>query len=86
MLLFLALVARGFMLSARTGDTFCSLVIAGISLKIALQVLLNIAVVSSVIPNTGISLPFFSSGGSATMMQLIDVGLVLGCSKYADAQ
>ncbi len=86
MLLFLALVARGFMLSARTGDTFCSLVIAGISFKIALHVLLNIAVVSSVIPNTGISLPFFSSGGSATMMQLIDVGLVLGCSKYADAQ
>ena len=82
MILFFALFSRGMRLSQKCTDSFCSLVIAGISFKTALHVLLNIGVVCAVLPNTGISLPFFSSGGSATMMQIFDAGILLGCSRY----
>ena len=82
MLLFLALTARGFVLAARASDKFCSLVIFGLSFKLALQVLLNIGVVSGVLPNTGIALPYFSTGGTATIMQMFEAGIVLGLSQF----
>lgn len=86
MLLFLALISRGFVLAARASDKFCSLVIFGLSFKLALQVLLNIAVVTGVIFNTGISLPYFSTGGTATIMQMFEAGIVLGLSRFCTQQ
>jgi len=83
-LLFAALVFRGFMLGFKCRDRFTSLVILGLSFKLGIHILLNIMVVTGLIPNTGISLPFFSSGGSATLMQLFDAGLILGLSRYCD--
>ncbi|MBO7376958.1 MAG: FtsW/RodA/SpoVE family cell cycle protein, partial [Clostridia bacterium] len=82
LILFFALRSRGLRLAQKCTDRFCAVVIAGITFKTALHVLLNVAVVCAVIPNTGISLPFFSSGGSATMMQIFDAGILLGCSRY----
>lgn len=82
LLLFLALVVRGVMLGLRAPDKFTSLVILGLSFKLAIHVILNVGVVSGVFPNTGISLPFFSSGGSATISQMIDMGMILGLSRY----
>lgn len=82
MLLFLALVIRGVILGLRAPDKYISLVILGLSFKLAIHVILNVGVVSGVLPNTGISLPFFSSGGSATISQMIDMGIVLGLSRF----
>lgn len=82
-LLFIALIGRGFVLASRAPDKFCSLVIFGLSFKIALHVVLNMMVVTTLSPNTGISLPFFSSGGSSTIMQLVDVGIILALSRYS---
>ena len=83
LLLFLALIGRGFSLAAHAGDKFSSLAIFGLTFKLAVHVLFNVAVVTGLFPNTGISLPFFSSGGSATIMQLVDIGLILALSRYS---
>lgn len=82
-LLFLALVARGFHIAAHAPDRFSSLVVFGISLKLALQAALNIAVVTNSMPNTGVSLPFFSSGGTFLAMQIFEMGIVLSISRYS---
>ncbi len=82
LLLFLALVVRGVILGSRAPDKFSSLVIIGLTFKLAIHVILNVGVVSGVLPNTGISLPFFSSGGSATISQMIDMGIILGLSRF----
>lgn len=82
LLLFFALVARGIILGSRAPDRFSSLVIYGLSFKLAIHVILNVGVVSGVLPNTGISLPFFSSGGSATISQMIDMAVILGLSRF----
>ena len=58
----------------------------GISVKMAVQVLLNVAVVTNTIPNTGISLPFFSYGGSSLVMLFFEMGIVLSISRYAKIQ
>lgn len=81
-LLFFALVARGVLLGSRAPDKFTSLVIYGLTFKLAIHVFLNVGVVSGMLPNTGISLPFFSSGGSATISQMIDMGIILGLSRF----
>lgn len=83
LILFLALIGRGFVLATHAADKFCSLVIFGLSLKLAIHVLFNVAVVTGLFPNTGISFPFFSSGGSATIMQLTDIGMILALSRYS---
>lgn len=80
-LLFALLVARGFMIAFRCPDKFGALLAAGCVTHIGLQVLLNIAVVTNTIPNTGISLPFFSYGGTALLMTLGEMGVVLSVSK-----
>ena len=74
--LFMLLVWRGF-------DTFSSLVVIGLTSKVALQAILNIAVVTNTIPNTGISLPFFSYGGTALLVQLAEMGIILAISRYS---
>lgn len=80
--LFGLLVWRGYVIAMRAPDRFAQLTAIGISSKIALQVLLNIAVVTNSLPNTGISLPFFSYGGTAMVVQLIEVGTLLAISRY----
>lgn len=80
-LMFLALVARGFMIAARTKSMYERLLVLGISLQVGIQSVLNILVVTDMIPNTGISLPFFSYGGTALGILMVEMGLVLGVSR-----
>ncbi len=82
-LLFCLLVFRGFYIAAKAKDRFGMLVAVGLTMHIGLQALLNIAVVSNAIPNTGISLPFFSYGGTALVMQLAEMGILLNISRQA---
>jgi cell division protein FtsW len=79
--LFAMLIIRGYWLALHAGDRFGSLVITGITSLLALQVFLNIAVVTNMIPSTGISLPFFSYGGTALLIQLIEMGVILAISR-----
>ena len=80
--LFAALVWRGFRIAAHAPDRFSALVVYGISVKLALQTLLNVAVVTNSMPNTGVSLPFFSSGGTFLAIQIFEMGIVLAISRY----
>lgn len=81
--LFGALVVRGFVIAARCHDKFGALMIIGIVSQIGIQVGFNIMVVTDTIPNTGIALPFFSYGGTAMMMLLFEIGVVLSVSRKA---
>jgi cell division protein FtsW len=81
--LFAMLVFRGYRLSVKSENTFERLVIFGITTKIAIQTLLNVAVVTNTIPNTGISLPFFSYGGSSLIMLFFEMGMILSFSRYS---
>ncbi len=83
MLLFIFLIWRGFYIGIRARNTFESMLVIGIISKVAIQTLLNFAVVSNSIPSTGISLPFFSYGGTALLVQLAEMGLVLHASRFA---
>ena len=65
-------------------DRFGALLVFGIMMQIGLQVVLNVAVVTDTLPNTGISLPFFSYGGSSTLVTLGEMGIVLGVSRQAN--
>ncbi len=82
-ILFMLLIWRGFVIALKAPDTFSSLVVIGLISKVAIQTLLNIAVVTNLIPNTGISLPFFSYGGTALVVQLAEMGVILSISKYS---
>ena len=81
MAMFALLIIRGYWIALHARDRFGSLLAVGVTTQIALQVFLNIAVVSNLIPNTGISLPFFSYGGTALVIQLAEVGIVLSVSR-----
>ena len=81
--LFSLLVWRGIKIGQSAPDKFSALVVFGITFKIALQVILNIAVVTNSMPNTGISLPFFSSGGTANMVQIFELGIILSISRFS---
>lgn len=81
--LFMLLVWRGFVIALKAPDTFSSLVVIGLTSKVAIQAILNIAVVTNTIPNTGISLPFFSYGGTALLVQLAEMGIILAISRYS---
>ncbi len=83
LLLFGLLVWRGFKIAAKAPDKFSALVVYGIVFKTALQAALNIAVVTNSMPNTGISLPFFSSGGTALAIQIFEMGIVLNISRFS---
>ena len=80
-LLFVLLIVRGFLIAQRARDRFGTLVAAGLSTLLALQVFFNIGVVTNFLPSTGISLPFFSYGGTALMMQLDEIGIILNISR-----
>ncbi len=85
-ILFAALVWRGFVVGLRAPDKFGSMLAIGLSAQIGLQVILNLAVISNVMPNTGISLPFFSYGGTSLVMLLAQMGVVLAVSRQSKAQ
>lgn len=82
-LLFVIFVMRGFVIASHAEDRFGCLMATGITFHIGLQALLNIGVCLCCIPNTGISMPFFSYGGTALMLQLWEMGLLLSISKRA---
>lgn len=79
--LFALLIVRGYWLALHARDKFGSLVIVGIMTLFAFQVFANVAVVTNLFPVTGISLPFFSAGGSALIIQMAEMGLVLSISR-----
>ena len=81
--LFALLVYRGFRIASRCPDKYLSLVAYGLSFKVALQVILNVAVVTNSIPNTGVALPFFSSGGSSLAVQIFEMGIILSISRFS---
>ncbi len=79
--LFALLVWRGFTIAMRSADKFGSLLSIGLTFQVGLQAMLNIWVVTNTIPNTGISLPFFSYGGTSLMILLAEMGIVLSVSR-----
>ena len=81
MLLFAALILRGYWIALHTRHRFGSLMVIGVTTLVAMQTFLNIAVVTGLLPTTGISLPFFSYGGTALCIQLAEMGLVLSVSR-----
>ena len=84
-LLFILLLWRIFIIAINAPDLFGGLIATGALAHIAAQVLLNIAVVTSTIPSTGIPLPFISYGGSSIMVILVEIGIVLSISNQIRA-
>lgn len=80
-LLFVLLLLRGAVIALRAPDKFGALLTVGFVVQVVMQAVLNMAVVTNTIPNTGISLPFFSSGGTSLMMLLGEMGIVLSVSR-----
>lgn len=83
LVLFACITVRGVKIALRIPDRFSALVVLGLIIKLAIQVILNIAVVTNSMPNTGISLPFFSSGGTSLALQIFEMGIVLNLSRYS---
>ena len=83
LVLFGLLVWRGFVIGMRSPDKFGCMLAIGLTLQIGLQVAINVAVVSNLMPNTGISLPFFSYGGTSILMLMLQMGVVLSISRQA---
>ncbi len=81
LILFACLIIRGYWIAIHARDKFGCLLAAGISTMVALQVILNVGVVTGVLPVTGAALPFFSYGGTALMILLAEMGVVLSVSK-----
>ena len=81
LLLFLMLIWRFFLVSVHAPDLLGSLIAAGVMGHISIQVILNVAVVTNTLPNTGITLPFVSYGGTSILFLLAEMGLVLGISR-----
>ena len=82
-ILFIVFVWRGIIISMKARDTFGSLIAIGIVSLIGLQAIINIAVVTNTIPVTGMELPFFSYGGTAIIVNLLSVGILLNISRSA---
>ncbi len=82
-LLFAALIVRAVRIAMTAPDTYSSLVAIGIAAHLAIQTILNIAVATSSVPNTGVSLPFFSYGGTAIITLLMEMGVLLNISRYS---
>ncbi len=83
LVLFALLVWRGITMSRKASDTFGKLLGIGLTAQVGLQVILNIFVITDWLPNTGISLPFFSYGGSSLIMLLAQMGVILSVSRSA---
>ncbi len=85
-ILFALLVWRGFIIAMKAPDKFGTMLAVGFTTQVGLQAILNIAVVTNTIPNTGISLPFFSYGGTSLMMLLMQMGVILSISRYSSIE
>ena len=81
MLLFAAMILRGYWIALHARDRFGSLLVTGVITQMAMQTFFNIGVVTGFLPTTGISLPFFSYGGTAILIQLAEMGIVLSVSR-----
>ena len=81
LVLFALLILRGYWIALHSPDAFGTLVSAGLTSLLAIQVFLNVAVVTNLIPCTGISLPFFSYGGTALLIELFEMGIILSASR-----
>ena len=80
-ILFILLIYRFMVVANNAPDLFGSLLVVGVLAHIGIQVILNIAVVTNTIPNTGISLPFISYGGTSVCFLLVEIGIVLNVSR-----
>jgi cell division protein FtsW len=80
-LLYILLLWRMMVIANNARDLFGSLLVTGVMSHIAIQVILNIAVVTNTIPNTGVTLPFISYGGTSVVFLMSEMGLVLGVSR-----
>ena len=80
-ILFCMLMWRGFVISVKAPDKFGSLLALGLTFQVGLQMALNMLVVTNTIPNTGISLPFFSYGGTSLVILLVEMGIILSVSR-----
>ena len=85
-LLYLVFFVRALQIAKRAPDVFSSVTVIGIASHVMIQALLNMMVVTSILPNTGISLPFFSYGGSSLIFLLIEMGILLSISRYTRVQ
>ncbi len=85
-LLFCALIWRGFTIAMKAQDKFGTFTAIGLTFQVGLQAILNILVVTNTIPNTGISLPFFSYGGTALVILLAEMGIVLSISRGSSVE
>ena len=81
--LFVLLIWRGIIIAYRAPDKFSAFVVLGITIKIAVQFILNLFVVTNLIPNTGVPLPFFSYGGTSLVVLLMETGIILCISRYS---
>ena len=81
LILFALLICRGFWLAMHCRDRYSFLVCTGVTALLAYQVILNVGVVTNLLPCTGISLPFFSYGGTALWLQLAEMGVILSISR-----
>ena len=79
--LFALLILRGYWIALQCRDRFSFLVVGGVTSLLAIQVFLNVAVVTNLVPCTGISLPMFSYGGTALLIQLFELGIALSASR-----
>lgn len=79
--LFLLLIIRGFQIAQKCSSKFEMIIIMGLLIKVVVQVVLNIAVVTNTIPSTGISLPFFSYGGTSLCILMAEMGIILSLSR-----
>ena len=84
--LFGLLLWRGIVIAMKAPDTYSSILTMGIISQIAMQCIMNIAVVTGSMPVTGVSLPFFSYGGSSLIMLLVEMGMILSVSRYSYQQ
>jgi cell division protein FtsW len=82
--IFAMIAWRGFMIAYNTRDPFGALLAAGVTTLISIQALVNMAVATSSIPDTGVPLPFISAGGSALVLMMAGVGLLLNISTFPD--
>lgn len=85
LILFAMLILRGYWIALHARDRFGSLLAVGVTTLMAAQVFLNISVVTNLLPTTGVSLPFFSYGGTALIIQLAEMGIILSVSRQIPA-
>ena len=82
-ILYFVFMFRGYHIAKNANDLFSSITVIGIVGHVGLQALLNIGVVTGILPNTGITLPFFSAGGSSLLILLAEMGIILTISKHS---